>query len=112
MGRHERLDRCRIGAASACDTADDCRRISDNHSLKQHESLSAWYSASMAAEPVLTAEEWFERMRKAPPPTDDDVSILWDGTRLDSREKVMAWLEQVEAKRAADQAAGRADGSA
>jgi hypothetical protein len=57
---------------------------------------------SMAAEPVMTAEEWFDRMRHAPPPTDDDVSVLWDGTRLDLREKVMAWLAQVEAKRVAE----------
>lgn len=64
----------------------------------------------MSAEPVMTAEEWFERMRHAPPPTEDDVSILWDGTRLDSREKVLAWLAEVEAARAAERAAGRADG--
>ena len=65
---------------------------------------------SVPAEPVMTAEEWLDRMRHAPPPTDDDVSVLWDGTRLDSREKVMAWLAQVEAKRVAERAAGCADG--
>lgn len=54
----------------------------------------------MAAKPVMTAEELFERVRHAPPPTDDDVTILWDGRRLDSREKVLDWLAEVEAKRA------------
>jgi hypothetical protein len=49
---------------------------------------------------MVTAEEWFERMREAAPPTDDDVTTLWDGRRLDSREKVLEWLEEVEAKRA------------
>jgi hypothetical protein len=59
----------------------------------------------MAAQPVMTAEEWFEGMRHADPPTDDDVTILWDGRRLDSREAVMEWLAEVEAKRAEEVAA-------
>jgi hypothetical protein len=66
------------------------------------------YSGAMAAQPVMTAEEWFERMRHAGPPTDDDVTILWDGRRLDSREAVMEWLAEVEAKRA-EEAAAAAD---
>jgi hypothetical protein len=52
----------------------------------------------------MTAEELFERVRRAPPPTDDDVSILWDGRRLDSREAVMDWLAEVEARRAEERA--------
>jgi hypothetical protein len=58
------------------------------------------YPDGVAARPMVTAEEWFERMREAAPPTDDDVTTLWDGRRLDSREKVLEWLEEVEAKRA------------
>ena len=53
----------------------------------------------------MTAEEWFEGMRHARPPTPDDVTILWDGRRLDSREAVMEWLAEVEAKRAEEAAA-------
>ncbi|MGA2303870.1 MAG: hypothetical protein ABSH29_06665 [Acidimicrobiales bacterium] len=60
----------------------------------------------MAAQPVRTAEEWFERVRHAGPPTPDDVTILWDGRRLDSREAVMEWLAEVEAKRAEEATAG------
>ncbi|MGH9091236.1 MAG: hypothetical protein ACRDZR_07660 [Acidimicrobiales bacterium] len=60
----------------------------------------------------MTAEEWFEGMRHAPPPTEDDVTILWDGRRLDSREAVMEWLAKVEAKRAEEAAAARGDGGA
>lgn len=60
----------------------------------------------MAAEPVMTAEEWFEGMRDALPPTPDDVTILWDGRRLDSREAVMEWLAEVDAKRAEEAADG------
>jgi hypothetical protein len=56
----------------------------------------------MAAQPVMTAEELIERVRHAPPPTPDDVTILWDGRRLDSREAVMEWLAEVDAKRAAE----------
>ncbi|HEY5245157.1 MAG TPA: hypothetical protein VIJ60_05770 [Acidimicrobiales bacterium] len=59
----------------------------------------------MAAQPVMTAEEWFEGMPHAAPPTEDDVTILWDGRRLDSREAVMEWLAEVEAKRAEEAAA-------
>jgi hypothetical protein len=31
----------------------------------------------------------------APPPTDDDVPITRDGRRLDSPEKVRAWLDDL-----------------
>jgi hypothetical protein len=65
----------------------------------------------MPAQIVLTAEEWLERMKDAAPPTADDVSDLWDGRRLDSREAMMAWLAEVEAKRAEESALG-ADGDA
>lgn len=58
----------------------------------------------MPAKPVITAEELFERVRNAPPPTPDDVTILWDGRRLDSRESVMEWLAEVDAKRAEEAA--------
>jgi hypothetical protein len=57
----------------------------------------------------MTAEELFERVRHAAPPTPDDVTILWDGRRLDSRAAVMAWLAEVEVKRA-EEAAAIADG--
>jgi hypothetical protein len=62
------------------------------------------YHEFMVAEPVMTAEEWFEGMRDARPPTPDDVTILWDGRRLDSREAVMEWLVEVDAKRAEEAA--------
>lgn len=60
----------------------------------------------MAAQPVMTAEEWFEGMRHARRSTADDVTILWDGRRLDSREAVMEWLAEVEAKRAEEVGVG------
>jgi hypothetical protein len=65
----------------------------------------------MAAQPVMTAEEWFEGMRNAAPPTEDDVTILWDGRRVASREKALAWLAEVEAKRADRAASGADDGT-
>ena len=67
------------------------------------------YSEGMAAQPVMTAEELIERVRQAAPPTPDDVTILWDGRRLDSREAVMEWLTEVAAKRA-EEAIGAASG--
>ena len=54
----------------------------------------------------MSAEELFERVRLAPPPTDDDVTILWDGRRLDSKEKVLAWLDEVAVAREQEASAG------
>ena len=34
-------------------------------------------------------------------PPDDDVTILCDGRRIDSREAALAWLEELAAERAA-----------
>ena len=53
----------------------------------------------------MTAEELIERVRHAAPPTPDDVTILWGGRRLDSRESVMEWLAEVEVRRAEEAAA-------
>ena len=52
-----------------------------------------------------SAEEVIERMSHAAPPTPDDVTVLWDGRRLNSREAVMEWLAEVDAQRA-EKAAG------
>jgi hypothetical protein len=38
-------------------------------------------------------------MHSAEPPTEDDVTELLDGRRLESRESVEAWLKEVEALR-------------
>jgi hypothetical protein len=45
-------------------------------------------------------------MRSADPPTEDDVTVLHDGRRLDSRESVEAWLREVEAIRVLEAATG------
>jgi len=55
----------------------------------------------MAVQPVMTAEELAEALRHAPPPTPDDVTVLRDGRRIDSRESAMAWLAELAAERAA-----------
>ena len=53
---------------------------------------------------VLSYSEWVEATRRAGGrPTSDDVSIISDGRRLDTREKVLAFAAEVEA----DIAAGR-----
>jgi len=44
-------------------------------------------------------DEWADRMRLAGPPSDDDVTTLLDGRRLDSKEKVLAWLHELEVER-------------
>jgi len=48
-------------------------------------------------EPVLTFEELAEAVKHAPPPTDDDVSITWDGRVINTKEKLLAVLREVEA---------------
>lgn len=50
-----------------------------------------------AARPVLSLSELTEAVRGDPPPTADDVSITFDGRRLDSKEKVLAFFAEVEA---------------
>jgi hypothetical protein len=53
----------------------------------------------VTAKPVLTADELAEALRHAAPSTEDDVTILEDGRRIDSREAAVAWLEELEIKR-------------
>jgi len=62
-----------------------------------------------AAPAVLSGEEWVEKMKEALPPTDDDVTILPDGTRIDSKEKALAWLADIEAERERLRARGELD---
>ena len=49
-----------------------------------------------------TVEEFFGN---TDPPTDDDVPITLDGRRLDTPEKVIAYLEEINRNRAAAQRA-------
>ena len=50
---------------------------------------------------MLTAEQWFEAMRDAAPPSRDDVPITRDGRRLDSPEAVREWLADLAERRRA-----------
>lgn len=52
------------------------------------------------AAPVLTFDELAEGVRHAPAPSLDDVTITWDGRRLDNKEKVLAFLAELDAARA------------
>jgi hypothetical protein len=49
---------------------------------------------------MLNFDELSRCYRDAPAPTADDVTILFDGRRLDSRAKVLEWLAEIEADRA------------
>ena len=52
--------------------------------------------------PMLSGEEWVAAIKKnARPSTPDDVTVLRDGRRLDTKEKVLAWLGEIETERAA-----------
>jgi hypothetical protein len=65
------------------------------------------YLRTMAAKPVMTAEELAEAMRHAPPATADEVTVLADGRRIDSLEDALAWLAELAAMRpVASQPAG------
>ena len=54
---------------------------------------------------VRTFEDLAEAMRNAPPPTDDDVTILEDGRRIDSKEAALQWLAEVQVRRDANERA-------
>ncbi|MGH3369820.1 MAG: hypothetical protein ACRDPR_07445 [Nocardioidaceae bacterium] len=56
---------------------------------------------------VVSTEEIIARLEAAPPPTPDDVSLTFDGRRLDSKEAVVAWWVEVEPLVEADRCAGR-----
>jgi hypothetical protein len=49
---------------------------------------------------------WVDSPRFHRPEQGFDVTFLWDGRRLDSREAVMQWLAEVDVKGAAGSAAG------
>jgi hypothetical protein len=55
----------------------------------------------MTSVPVRTAEELDAELRSAANPSSDDVTILWDGRRIESRENALAWLAEVAAAREA-----------
>lgn len=49
---------------------------------------------------VIDVEEWSRRINaEGHPPTADDQSRTWDGRVLDSKEKVLAFLEELDAAR-------------
>jgi hypothetical protein len=51
---------------------------------------------------TITQAALRERFRDLPPPTDDDVSVALDGRRLDTPDKVRAFLVEVAAVREAE----------
>ena len=51
---------------------------------------------------MLTLEQIAEGLRGAPPATSDDVPVTLDGRRLDSPDKVRAWLSELNTARSAD----------
>lgn len=66
-------------------------------------------SLDLMAESVLplSGDEFVARLRAAGRPTPDDVSITFDGRRLDSRQAVLVWWAEVEPLIEADRSAGR-----
>jgi hypothetical protein len=63
--------------------------------------LDRWYREDLDdVAPVVTLTELAEAVRNAPSPTADDVSITWDGRRLDSKEKVLAFIAELDTARA------------
>ena len=52
--------------------------------------------SSMASKEIdISAEEWDRIVRSAAPPTADDCTITSDGRRLDSPEKLRAWIDEL-----------------
>jgi hypothetical protein len=64
----------------------------------------------MPAKLVRTLHEMLAEMEAGPPPTPDDVCVAADGTRLDTPEKVRAWIDEVNIARLAAQGRGEYTG--
>ena len=54
---------------------------------------------------TMTIEEFESRLRSAGGRTSDDVSITSDGRRLDSKDAVLAWWEEIAADVETEEAA-------
>lgn len=69
---------------------------------------SSWLPAYdvIMTEVVRHKERFGDALRDLPPPTDDDVTILLDGTRLDTPEKTLAWIKELIARRAEAESSG------
>ena len=63
----------------------------------------------MTTSTAKTVGELAERMRLAGRPSDDDVTILVDGRRIDSKEAVEQWLLEVDTLRASRAALSDSD---
>ena len=50
----------------------------------------------------ISADEWDRIMQSAAPPTPDDCSITADGRRLDTPEKLIAFLDEIAEERHVD----------
>ena len=61
--------------------------------------------------PSLDFDELEAAMRRGGRPTDDDVTILRDGTRLDTPEKVRAWVDETVRRNLATMKAEAAESS-
>ena len=57
-----------------------------------------------SARPIMTGDKWAADA-VGRPPTPDDVTITLDGRRIDTKEKAIAWLAEIEADRAAGRTA-------
>jgi hypothetical protein len=57
-----------------------------------------------SARPIMIGDKW-AAADVGRPPTPDDVTITLDGRRIDSKEKAIAWLAEIDADRAAGKTA-------
>lgn len=64
----------------------------------------------MPARPIRTFGEIVEMMSNAPRATADDVTITADGRRLDTPDKVRAWVAEMNVERAREDRARQEDG--
>jgi hypothetical protein len=73
-------------------------------SRRRHNHHPGYPGAMAEVRPIMTGDEWAAGV-VARPPTADDVTITLDGRRIDSKEKAIAWLAEIEADRAAGKTA-------
>jgi len=86
------------GSHGRCPGSRDCPPADDTFALPR-------YRGDMAAvRPIMTGDEW-AAAHVGRSPTPDDVTITLDGRRIDSKEKAIEWLAEIEADRAAGKTA-------
>ena len=84
------------GSHACCPGSRDCYPVCDTSSS----CAQPRYREDMArTRPIMTGDKW-AAADVGGPPTPDDLTITLDGRRIDSKERAITWLAEIEDGRA------------